>query len=351
MVKSGFYDGTKLLSLTDIDGNKPEIFICTSNRSAGKTTYYSRYLVKRFLKHDEKFLLLYRFVYEMDGVADKFFKDIQALFFPEYVMTTKRDKSGAFYHLFLLSKDKEPIECGYACALNNADQLKKCSHLLSDVTRIFFDEFQSESNHYCDNEIVKFQSIHTTVSRGKGEFVRYVPVIMCSNPVSIINPYYTSMNIFERLKPDTKFLRGQGWVLEQGYNEGASQAQLSSGFNKAFSNSDYHEFSISGKYLNDNLAFIEKPTGKSKYIATVRYEGVDYGIREFPETGIIYCDNHADKTFNTRIALTTDDHNINYVMLKNNEYLIINLRWYFERGCFRFKDLKCKECILKLLSY
>ena len=31
-----FYDGTKLLSLNDINGNKREIYICTFNRSAGK---------------------------------------------------------------------------------------------------------------------------------------------------------------------------------------------------------------------------------------------------------------------------------------------------------------------------
>ena len=50
-----FYDGTKLLSLSDINGNKPEIFLCTSNRSAGKTTYFGRMLVNNFLKHDRKF--------------------------------------------------------------------------------------------------------------------------------------------------------------------------------------------------------------------------------------------------------------------------------------------------------
>ena len=31
---SQFYDGTKLLSMMDINGNKPEIYMCTSNRSA-----------------------------------------------------------------------------------------------------------------------------------------------------------------------------------------------------------------------------------------------------------------------------------------------------------------------------
>ena len=37
-----YYDGTKLLSMQDMNGNKPEIYISTSNRSAGKTTYFNR---------------------------------------------------------------------------------------------------------------------------------------------------------------------------------------------------------------------------------------------------------------------------------------------------------------------
>ena len=76
-----YYDGTKLLSMKDINGNKPEIYISTSNRSAGKTTYFNRFFVNRFLDKDEKFALLYRFNYELDDCADKFFKDISTLFF------------------------------------------------------------------------------------------------------------------------------------------------------------------------------------------------------------------------------------------------------------------------------
>ena len=76
-----FYDGTKLLSLKDLNGKKPEIYICTTNRSAGKTTFFSRLFVKKFIEKGEKFGLIYRFNYELDDCADKFFKDINTLFF------------------------------------------------------------------------------------------------------------------------------------------------------------------------------------------------------------------------------------------------------------------------------
>ena len=341
-----YYDGTKLLSMLDINGNKPEIYMCTTNRTGGKTTYFGRLCINRFLDKGEKFGVLYRYNYELDDIVGKFYKDLGSLFFPNYTMTSKRRAKGTFQELFLNDKS-----CGYALSLNNADQIKKYSHLFSDIQRMIFDEFQSETNHYCDNETKKFISIHTSIARGQGEQVRYVPVYMLSNPVSIINPYYVEMGISGRLKDDTKFLRGDGFVLEQGYIESASIEQKNSGFNRAFAKNSYTAYSSECVYLNDNKAFVEKPTGKSKYLCTLRYKGSDFALREYAESGLIYCDDKADSSFLTKISVTTDDHNINYVMLKRNDFFLSNLRYFFEHGCFRFKDMRCKEAVLSALSY
>ena len=345
MLETKYYDGTKLLSMMDINGCKPEIYICTTNRTGGKTTYFGRLCVNRFFDKGEKFCLVYRFNYELDDCADKFYKDISGLFFPDTVMTSKRRASGIFHELFIDDKS-----CGYAISLNSADQLKKYSHLFNDVARMLFDEFQSETNHYCSDEVKKLLSVHTSIARGNGEQIRYVPLYMLSNPVSLINPYYTELGISSRLKDDTKFLKGDGFVLEQGFIESASEAQKESGFNRAFKNNSYIAYSAENVYLNDNQAFIEKPVGNSRYVATIKYDGSEYGLREYGELGLMYCDNKPDKTYPLKISVTTDDHQLNYVMLKRNDLFIYNLRFLFEKGCFRFKDLKCKEAVLKMLS-
>lgn len=341
-----YYDGTKLLSLTDLDGKQPEILMVTTNRTGGKTTYFGRLCVNKFKKGQGKFALLYRYNYELDDCADKFFKDLSTLFFSGSVMESKRKASGIFHELFL---DGE--SCGYALSLNSADQLKKYSHLFSDVNRMIFDEFQSESNHYCSDEIKKFISIHTSVARGQGEQVRYVPVYMLSNPVSLINPYYVELGISNRLRDDTKFLRGHGFILEQGFIDSASVAQKESGFNKAFAKNSYVAYSSECVYLNDNKAFIEKPNGIGRYLCTIKYNGTNFGVREFADSGFIYVDDRPDTSYKYKITVTTSDHEINYVMLKRNDMFLTNLRFYFEKGCFRFKDLRCKEAILKALSY
>lgn len=347
-----YYDGTKILSLKDIDGNQPEVYIVTTNRTGGKTTYFNRLAMNRFIKHGEKFCLIYRYNYEVDDVADKFFKDIQSLFFKDYQMTSVRKAKGIFHELMLQKLgDEKPVSCGYAISLNSADQIKKYSHLFSDVKRMIFDELQSETNHYCPDEVKKFLSVHTSVARGQGEQVRYVPVYMLANTVSLINPYYVELGISTRLRDDTKFLRGSGFVLEQGFIESASKAQKESGVNKAFSNNSYVGYANEGLYLNDNKAFIEKPAGKGRYLATISYNGCEFAIREYADEGIIYCDDHDDETYKFKIAVTTADHQINYVMLKRNDMFINNMRFYFEKGCFRFKDLRCKEAVLKLVNY
>lgn len=358
MSNSKYYDGTKLLSLSDINGNKPEIYICTTNRTGGKTTYFGRLFTKKFIESGEKFCLIYRYNYELDNVAEKFFKDIGNLFFKNKHMRSERRARGVYHELFLCDNVEEDeefsnpgVSCGYAISLNSADMIKKFSHLFSDVQRLLFDEFQSETNHYCPDEIRKLISVHTSIARGNGEQIRYVPLFMLSNAVSIINPYYVEMGISERLKDDTKFLRGDGFVLEQGFIESACQAQKESGFNRAFAKNSYVAYASQNVYLNDNKAFIEKPTGYSRYLCTLRYKNKDFAVREFPEAGIIYCDDKADSSFTNRLSVTTDDFKVNYVMLKRYDLFITNLRYFFEKGCFRFKDLQCKECILKALSY
>lgn len=347
-----YYDGTKLLSMQDINGNVPELYICTTNRSGGKTTYFSRLLVNRFLKKNKKFGLIYRYNYELSDVSDKFFGEIGKLFFKEWKMIAKNRGKGVFVELFLVDKNDVEYSCGYAISLNSADGLKKYSHLLNDIDSMLFDEFQSEVNKYCPDEVRKFLSVHTSISRGNGEQVRYVPVYMLSNQVSILNPYYTEMGIGTRLTKNTKFLKGDGYVLENGFIESASLAQKESGINRAFHNNKYVEYSSENIYLNDTSSFVEKIDGyRGKYLVTLKYKCKEYAVRMYDEIGIIYCNESVDKTHPFKISVTTEDHSTNYVMLKKNDLYLSLLRYYFEHGCFRFKDLNCKEAVLTALSY
>lgn len=341
-----YYDGTKLLSMKDINGNRPEIYMATGNRTGGKTTYFNRLLVNHHKKKGTKFMLLYRFNYELADVADKFFKDIHGLFFPNDYMSSKPMCKGMYHELFL---NDEP--CGYAVTLNNSNGVKLYSHLFSDTSEMMLDEFQSETDHYCTNEIQKLLSIHTSVARGQGKQNRYVPMYMCANTVSLLNPYYTAMGISSRLKDGTNFLRGDGFVLEQAFIESAANAMKESGFNKAFKDNKYVQYASQNVYLNDNYSFIEKPSGRGRYAMTIKYMGKHYALIEYDKLGIVYVSDKADMGCPIKMALTTDDHNVNYLMLSNNALIVGHYRDLFNKGCFRFKNLECKQMVMTLLSY
>lgn len=346
MEKVEFYDGTKILSMKDINGKTPSIFIIVSNRTAGKTTWFNRYLVKKFLEKGEKFMLVYRWKNELNDISVKFFKDIQELFFPNCEMTEKKFCKGNFIELFINNKS-----CGYAVSINRADQVKKYSHYFSDVERILMDEFQSEDNRYCPNEITKFISIKTSVSRGKGKQQRYVPVYMLANPYSMINPYYMELGISDRLYKNTKFLRGDGYVFEQNLNESAAKAMEEDGFMRAFRNNTAYDYTVNGSYMIDDDAFIEKIHEKNTYRATIKSDGNCYCIRSLDLSGYIYIDDNINMQFPTKISATEVDHGEGFVLKYQYKTFIDLLKIRFEYGQIRFKNKRCKTAFFNLIRY
>lgn len=340
-----YYDGTKLLSLRDMTRRKPEIYISTTNRNAGKTTFFNRYLINRFIKYKEKFVLVYRYDYELDDCANKFFECVKELFFHNHEMKSMLVSKGVYAELFFDGK-----LCGYAVSLNKSEAIKKCSHRLSTVKRMLFDEFQSENGRYLSKEVSRLLSIHTSLARGGGEQVRYLPLYMLSNTVSIVNPYFLSMGISKILRESTKYLRGDGFVLEQGYYKEVADMQKESGFNRAFASEKYVAYASENVYLNDNQAFIERPKGRSRYVSTISYDK-QYSIRYYIEEGIYYMSDSVDTTNKTKLSFNSGSHNIDFILATASSPYAKILKQYFEQGLLRFQNLECKNVFLDMLRY
>ena len=343
-----YYDGKKLLNTKDLDGETPEIFMVCGNRVGGKTVYWSKKLVDDFQKDGSQFVLCYRFQKDLRHVESAFFDDIKTIDFEDgsslahLNMSSENIGDGDIKKLYLIN-GKQQKECGYAIALNNADNLRRYRALFKKCGAMFFDEFQSETNHYCPDEIIKFMSVHTTISGG-----RYLPVYMCSNAVSMINPYYTAFRFSARLQKDTKFLRGHGVVLEQAYIDSAAQKLKQSGFMRAFGDNKYIDYSTENVYLDDNSTFIQKMTGDNDYILTLISEGKEFSIKKYGD--ILYVDDKADKTFPQRIAVKATDHGVDSILLPEATIPYLMCKKYFNFGQVRFKNILCKQAFFDMIA-
>lgn len=346
-----YYNPQTLLSKTDITGKKPEIYICDGSRSCGKTTAFNRLIFNRFLKTGKKFILLYRFSYEIADAAEKFFPTIQSLYFQNYSVSQKLKARGKYAELYCSGNGYENESCGYAIAINSADFIKKYSQKFIDTDCILFDEFQSESNNYCNNEIKKFTSIHVSIARAPYCPVRYVPVYMLSNSVSLLNPYYIALGIVDRLQDNTRFLRGDGWIMERVGNEEISKNQIESPFLRAFSNTDYNNFLSGDSYLLDNTTFIEKMNiEQSKYLCNLQSNGKQYALRIL-KNEIVYVSSKVDYECKIKISSNYEDLNEEYIGKNTYDGLLLFLKNYFDRGKIRFENIECKNAIIKLLSH
>lgn len=344
-MENKYYNPNKILSMKDLDNKEPNIFIITSNRSAGKTTSFLKKLLEDFQNKKEKCMLVYRYGYEVTACED-IFTDVMKLY-PHLGTEIKivSHAKGLFYEMIL---DNESF--GYSVALSNPDALKKFSPLFADVTQILMDEFQSETGKYLTKEVEKLQSIYVTVSRGGGSQSRNVKLYMLGNMVTIMNPYYINFGIHKRVKSNTNFLRGKGWIAEFGFNKAASESIKNNAFFRAFDNEDYMKYSTEKVYLHDADIFVGKPKGRAKYICTIVHEGVHYGVREYYDDGIVHVSHKPDKSCKNVVTFKPSDHNQNTIMLNHYSYLWKNIRDAFNNGYLRFDDIKSKSAIFDILA-
>lgn len=341
MDESLFYNGTRLINIKrDKYGNRPEIFAVDGNRSAGKTTWFGRWFVRRFKKYNEKFMLIYRYGDELDTASDKFFEDIRKLFFPDDIMKgVKRDK-GAFVELFL-----NDISCGYAVALNFVDKYKKNSHLFSDVKRMLFDEFQAKK--YIPGEADLLFSLHVSVARGEGQAVRYCPVYMCANHLSSLNPYYKAWGCAMQVDEIAEgFYLGDGFVIEKNMNSAVAEEQKLSGFNRAFKNTRMYKHSIENESLTDSKGYVEElKNPEFDYLCTISVDGNKIALRRIKNNKkvLFYFDNKIDPSFKVRYAVTSFEHMEGTQLLGRSAMLVMNVRKCYEAGYVRFSSLEVKD--------
>ena len=337
-----YFEAHSVYEYKDINGEVPEILLVDGNRTGGKTTAFSRMLVNDFLEKEEKFFLVYRYKNDLANVAEAFFKDIKVLFFNDHELTCTSHANGTYFELFLDSKS-----CGYASSLTMSGKLKRYSHIFSDVSKMFFDEYQDENNMYLPDEVNKLMSLHTTIARGRGQAVRFVPLYMASNSISIFNPYYSALGITGKINSKTKVLKGEGFVLLRLIIKDVAEAQKSSAFNRAFMSSGYLDSSIDNCFLNDDTFNVVKQKNYGNVFFIFYCSGELFSV--FRSDGSLYCKKGGDKTVYPCFGAYLSDRNESVSFIRNTSYWTF-ARMLYQEGQIFFDSIETKHAFLTLIS-
>ena len=349
-----FYDGSELLGKKDAEGLDPEIYIvCSRTRSAGKTVWFTRKLFEDYLETGQKFVLFCRNKLELGSVAEGMFKAMLDIFHPQYSMKETIQMKGIYSNILITSgdteEDKKVEHCGYVIPLASSDNIKRISSMFSDASEGYFDEFQPEAKStYIPDEVKRFLSIVTSVARGGGATRRRFPVYFSSNTISVNNPYFIELQLNKRIKPDTKWVKGIGYVFQKIENEEIQDEHANAGINRAFRGNKAIDFG-DNSWMNDNYSCVESPDkwGRADYYCTLINGKFTYGVKYYPEMRLYYVDYKADKTAGLTFNIKYDDMQPNVHLLKNSLSLI-TLRNAMEQGIVRFKDIRCKEACMDL---
>lgn len=352
-MNDGFYSVRRFDGKKDLNGKEPSLRIICNNRTSGKTTSVGTECLEEFCENGNQFYIIFRNKYEiknahhsLDSAIDLWNSDHEEKL---EVKTTTID--GDIYSVITIN-DKE---AGFAIPMKSVDSIKKYSNRFTKTTIGFLDEFQLESGSYIRvrnmSEPEILQSIITSISRGQGQRARKTVFYLIGNPVSDVNPYYYHFGIYKRMKPDTKWMRGDGWVLDCEKNKEAADAMEENELLNAFGNSKQLSYIKGESRLFDNDRFIVgKLTGKSRYICSIIYDGEMYGLRQFFDEGKLFISKNYDPNSKNVYAVKKDDMAANIMLSSRSSMLYKMLLYGYENGMLFFDSIGAQNLAYEALA-
>ena len=305
-------------------------------RGIGKTFGATDFVTNQFIKKGDEFVYLRRYKTELSKSCKNFFTSlIKEDKYPNHTLENKG----------LTFKIDDKI-AGYGMTLSTAQQLKSSN--FPNVKTIIFDEVLIEpgQGHYLKNEVFSFLGLIETIAR-----TRNIRVFMLGNSVTEINPYFLFFDISIPYNNDIKLFK-DGMILLQYINKiDFKEAKKETRFGKLVAGTDYEDYAIENKFIDENKLFIEKKTGNAKFSFSFIYKSKIYGVWIDYNIGKMYISN--DYIENGLIfATTTEDHSPNTMLYSiAKKYNCWNtFIQAFKMGNVYFENMKIKNVSKEVLK-
>lgn len=324
------YDGSQLMSYNRL------LNFVNGARGLGKTFFFKKFIVKRFIEKSEQFIWLRRNKSDLKKIKN-FFDDLKSEGFLEGVETKVLGRE-----LYVNKK-----LCGWAIPLTSWQSEKSTAY--PNVKTIIYDEFLLEKSNvtYIPNEVESFLNLLDTVIRTRDD----VRVFCLSNSTTIVNPYYLYFN----LVPDTnkRFNKFENIVIEIPENKDFAHEREKTAFGRLIRSTDYANMSIDNKFTQDSYTFVEPKTDISKlqYLLLID-EKTTYGIWYDDVLRTYYVSNKFNN--NVRLKLTNNiqlvEPDVTYFKHHADHIGIYTLSDNFKKGNVCFENITIRKIMYDLFK-
>lgn len=320
-----YYDLNKLLSYNKM------LNISIGARGLGKSYAAKRWAINNWLKNKKQFVYIRRYKTEFNNIKN-YFKDIEDRY-PDHKFSVAH---GYFYI------DGEVA--GYYIGLSTSQNNKSNSY--TDVNVIIFDEFLIDKGKitYLRGEVQVFLDIIETIARTRDD----VRVLMISNAISTINPYFLYWNIYPR--SGDIFIQKDQIVVEINKNTDFINFKKKTKFGQLIADTKYGKYSIENEFLRDDTTFIEKISGKSYCWYGLKYDDITYSVWYNEPTCFIYITKKPTPETCHVYAITTADHRPNMLIISKTSSIFKKLRESYEYGQVRFDCLQSKTAFYEMMN-
>lgn len=337
-----YYDGGRAISF-----NCP-ITMCCGTRSYGKTYYFKRRAVKRWLKQETTTSYMRRYDEQLKALLRKKNSFVSDLIANDEFPGLELRQNGRLIEAKRPGSDTfKPVI--YFTALSAYENEKSGHDAQTDT--LIFDEFIKESKRvpYIEREVNALMNFWETLDRREDR----VRLFLLGNAADLVNPYFLEWRI--TITPETP--RYSKWqdgsiLLEYVTPSGAfMERSATSNIGRVTAGTNYDTYARLNKFadLNDDFIVKQKPS-RATHVCTLVYMGDRFGVWMDAKQGEYYVCLGAPSDNRPVYTLTREDMRPNLVMLRRSEPIIKTLGRMYRYGYIWFDRVKTREAFLSMMQ-
>lgn len=315
-------------------------------RSRGKTYGFIKAAVKDWMRDGSQFVLVRRYVTELDAQFPRMFDAIQRNDeFPGWQFKCAGDKA---YIAKATSGDVKPDWqlIGYGVALSKQANYKGSE--FAYVKKIIFDEFIRVTHTppgYLRDDVGAFLNLFKTISRDRENVYAY----LLGNACDLTNPYFRFIGLTREPRDGYTWHNHHEVLVHYEKDEKFREQELQTVVGRLVRGTAYQDVMIDNEFDNGGLKFIETKTKAAKFCYGIVFQGTTFGVW-CDYTSMTYYISPKIVRDSPRIyALTAEDMSVNLTMLGMASPFIKSLTFLFRAGSVRFESAALRERFIDML--